>query len=84
MHWVMCWVMQWRNYFILHFKASYRITLVIEIGMQNAGLGVALALKHFEPQTALPAALFAVWCIVTTATLTQVLKRQQNVEVFPT
>ena len=69
---------------LFHFKASYRITLVIEIGMQNAGLGVALALKHFEPQTALPAALFAVWCIVTTAALTQVLKRQQNVEVFPT
>ena len=59
---------------LFHFKASYRITLMIEIGMQNAGLGVALALKHFEPQTALPAALFAVWCIMTTAALTKVLR----------
>ena len=45
----------------------HRITLSIEIGMQNAGLGVALALKHFEPETALPGALFAVWCILTAA-----------------
>lgn len=44
--------------------------------LQNAGLGVALALAHFEPQTALPAALFAVWCIITTAVLTKVLKHQ--------
>jgi len=58
------------------FEARYRITLMIEIGMQNAGLGVALALAHFEPQTALPAALFAVWCIVTTAALTKVLQRK--------
>jgi len=58
------------------FQRSYKITLVIEIGMQNAGLGVALALAHFEPQTALPAALFAVWCIITTAVLTKVLKHQ--------
>ena len=49
------------------FDAMHRLTLAIEIGMQNAGLGVALALKHFEPETALPGALFAVWCILTAA-----------------
>jgi len=69
---------------VFKFSTSYKITLVIEIGMQNAGLGVALALQHFEPQTALPAALFAVWCIVTTAALTKVLKHQQTIEVVPT
>jgi len=68
---------------VFSFERSYTVTLVIEIGMQNAGLGVALALKHFEPQTALPAALFAVWCIVTTAALTQALK-QQRTEVLAT
>ncbi len=62
---------------LFHFKTRYKITLVIEIGMQNAGLGVALALKHFELQTALPAALFAVWCIITTAAMTKVLKQRQ-------
>ena len=52
---------------IYGFDASHRLTLAIEIGMQNAGLGVALALAHFSPETALPGALFAVWCIVTAA-----------------
>lgn len=33
----------------------------VEVGMQNSGLGVALALAYFEPATALPAALFSVW-----------------------
>ena len=49
------------------FDHRHRLTLAIEIGMQNAGLGVALALEHFSPETALPGALFAVWCILTSA-----------------
>ena len=49
------------------FDANHRLTLAIEIGMHNAGLGVALALAHFSPETALPGALFAVWCILTAA-----------------
>lgn len=52
-----------------NFDKRYRITLAIEIGMQNAGLGVVLALKHFSPEAALPGALFAVWCILTAAGL---------------
>jgi len=52
---------------LYRFDASYRLTLAIEIGMQNAGLGVALALRHFSPEAALPGALFAVWCILTAA-----------------
>jgi BASS family bile acid:Na+ symporter len=54
---------------LFNFERRYQITLAIEIGMQNAGLGVALALKHFEPESALPGALFAVWCILTAAGL---------------
>ena len=49
------------------FDLHHRLTLAIEIGMQNAGLGVALALAHFTPATALPGALFAFWCILTAA-----------------
>ncbi len=49
------------------FDTGYRFTLAIEIGMQNAGLGVALALQHFSPEAALPGALFACWCILTAA-----------------
>ena len=51
------------------FDQRHRLTLAIEIGMQNAGMGVVLALAHFKdtPETALPGALFAVWCIITAA-----------------
>jgi BASS family bile acid:Na+ symporter len=36
-------------------------TLAIEVGMQNSGLAVALALKYFASLAALPGALFSVW-----------------------
>lgn len=57
------------------FEKKLQIALSIEIGMQNAGLGVALALKHFPPETALPGALFAFWCVLTAAGMTGYLKR---------
>lgn len=59
----------WLAAIACRFDTRYRITLAVEIGMQNAGLGVALALKHFSAETALPGALFAVWCILTAAAL---------------
>ncbi|HED35424.1 MAG TPA: bile acid:sodium symporter family protein [Gammaproteobacteria bacterium] len=58
------------------FAQLYRITLMIELGMQNAGMGVALALKHFPAESALPGALFAVWCIMTAATASGWLRRR--------
>jgi BASS family bile acid:Na+ symporter len=63
---------------LFHFDRKYQITLAVEIGMQNAGLGVALALKHFSPETALPGALFAVWCILTAAGLSRWKKLKQS------
>ncbi len=36
-------------------------TLAIEVGMQNSGLGAALAIKYFGTIAALPAALFSIW-----------------------
>jgi BASS family bile acid:Na+ symporter len=36
-------------------------TLAIEVGMQNSGLAVALALKHFSVAAALPGAIFSIW-----------------------
>lgn len=60
------------------FDATHRLTLSIEIGMQNAGLGVALALKHFSPETALPGALFAFWCILTAAGASSWLRHRQT------
>lgn len=33
----------------------------IEVGMQNSGLGAALAVAHFSPLSAVPSAIFSVW-----------------------
>jgi len=52
-----------------------RRTLCIEIGMQNAGLGTVLALKHFSERTAIPAALFVFVCIVTGSVLVERWRR---------
>lgn len=41
-------------------SAADRRTVAIEVGMQNSGLGVALASQHFSPLAALPASLFSV------------------------
>ena len=37
--------------------------MAIEVGMQNSGLGVALAAVHFaaSPVTAVPSAIFSLW-----------------------
>ncbi|UCF37693.1 MAG: bile acid:sodium symporter family protein [Acidobacteriota bacterium] len=61
---------------LYRFERSYQLALMIEIGMQNAGLGVALALQHFSPETALPGVLFATWCILTAAGATAFLRRR--------
>ena len=55
-------------------------TLAIEVGMQNSGLGAALALKFFTPMVALPAALFSCWHNVSgslVAALCRYLTRQR-------
>ncbi len=44
-------------------------TLAIEVGMQNSGLGVALAMKHFSATAALPGAVFSIWHNLSGATL---------------
>jgi BASS family bile acid:Na+ symporter len=66
---------------IYGFDARHRLTLAVEIGMQNAGLGVALALEHFAAEAALPGALFAVWCILTAAGATAYLRRRGHAAV---
>ncbi len=43
------------------FPLEVRRTLAIEVGMQNSGLAVALAMKFFAPLSALAGALFSIW-----------------------
>jgi BASS family bile acid:Na+ symporter len=52
-----------------------RRTLAIEIGMQNAGLGTVLALKHFGEKAAMPAAIFVFICIITASLMAAVWQR---------
>jgi BASS family bile acid:Na+ symporter len=51
-----------------------RRTLSIEVGMQNAGLGTALAIEHFGPRAAIPTALFVFVCIITASILVEFWK----------
>lgn len=60
------------------FSRGYRIALTIEVGMQNGGLGAALALAHFPPETALPGAVFAVWCTLTAAAAAAYFRRARR------
>lgn len=68
----------WNLAKLYKFDRRHQVALTIEIGMQNAGLGVALALKHFSPATALPGAIFAVWCILTAAGMTAYLRKKKS------
>ncbi|MCO5249601.1 MAG: hypothetical protein M9887_11720 [Chitinophagales bacterium] len=43
----------------LDFKDQKAIS--IEVGMQNSGLGAALAIMYFSPLAAVPSAFFSVW-----------------------
>jgi BASS family bile acid:Na+ symporter len=56
-------------------------TLSIEIGMQNAGLGTVLALKHFGERAAVPAASFVFICIITASIMAALWSRNQTESV---
>lgn len=43
------------------YDEKIRRTVAIEVGMQNSGLAVALALQYFSAASALPGALFSIW-----------------------
>jgi bile acid:Na+ symporter, BASS family len=50
-------------------------TIAIEVGMQNSGLAVALAVKYFSPAAALPGALFSIWHNLSGAALASIWPR---------
>jgi BASS family bile acid:Na+ symporter len=53
-------------------------TLAIEIGMQNAGLGTVLALKHFGEKAAIPAAIFVFICIITASVMAELWQKRPS------
>ncbi len=59
------------------FDEATRRTLAIEVGMQNSGLGVALAVQYFSAAAALPGALFSIWHNLSGALLASFWSRRQ-------
>jgi BASS family bile acid:Na+ symporter len=59
------------------FNLPQRRTLAINVGMQNAGMGAVLAIKHISAEAAIPNALFATWCIVTAAILAGIWSKKK-------
>ena len=53
-------------------------TLAIEVGMQNSGLAVALAVKYFSATAALPGALFSIWHNLSGSLLAGIWRHQQQ------
>ncbi len=67
---------------IFRMNKTRKRTLAIEIGMQNAGLGTALALKHLGEKAAIPAAVFVFVCIITASVVAQVWRKYPS-EISP-
>lgn len=54
---------------------AQRKSLALEVGMQNSGLGAALASAHFSLLAAVPSALFSVWHNISGALLASYFRR---------
>ncbi len=64
------------------FNLAQRRTLAINVGMQNAGMGAVLAIKHISSEAAIPNALFATWCIISAAVLAEIWSTRHQDEAI--
>lgn len=63
---------------VFRFNLQQRRTLAINVGMQNAGMGAVLAIKHISCEAAIPNALFATWCIISAAILAAIWSKKEQ------
>ena len=63
---------------IFNLPFTQRKSLALEVGMQNSGLGAALANAHFSPLAAVPSALFSVWHNISGALFAAFLRRWKD------
>lgn len=63
---------------IFKLPLAQRKALALEVGMQNSGLGAALASAHFSPLAAVPSALFSVWHNISGALLATWFRRMDE------
>lgn len=57
---------------------SKKKAIAIEVGMQNSGLGAALAAAHFSPLAAVPSAIFSVWHNISGPILATIFNRMKD------
>lgn len=55
-----------------------RKAIAIEVGMQNSGLGAALATAYFSPLAAVPSAIFSVWHNISGAVTANYMARMRD------
>lgn len=60
-----------------------RKAIAIEVGMQNSGLGAALATAYFSPLAAVPSAIFSVWHNISGAVVANYLGRMDDKAIAP-
>lgn len=63
---------------LLGYESKICRTVAIEVGMQNSGLAVALALKYFSPISSLPGAVFSIWHNISGALLATYWNRKSS------
>lgn len=64
-------------------SVAKRKAIAIEVGMQNSGLGAALASAHFSPLAAVPSAVFSVWHNLSGALVANYFAKMPNEEPAP-
>ncbi len=67
---------------LLHFDVRTTRTLAIEVGMQNSGLSVALAIKYFPASAAIPGAIFSIWHNISGSVLASYWSRAREDEAL--
>lgn len=63
---------------IFKMDLSKKKALAIEVGMQNSGLGAAIAAAHFSPLAAVPSAIFSVWHNISGPILATIFSRMKD------
>ncbi|WP_320035069.1 bile acid:sodium symporter family protein [Halarcobacter sp.] len=63
---------------LLGFEKKECKTVAIEVGMQNSGLAVVLAMKYFTALSALPGAIFSIWHNISGSIIAGIWAKQED------
>ena len=63
---------------IFNMNTAKTKAISIEVGMQNSGLAVSLAMTHFSATAAIPGAIFSVWHNISGSIAANYMSRQRN------